>query len=168
MSRNINTSVSEFKQGRRSFLLWLSWAGLGLSLAAFLGAVLRFVWPRVSSRPAMSVQVGFPDDYQLGQVDYLRGHNLFVVRDEKGFLAISAVCTHLGCIVAWNRDYHMFLCPCHGGKFDAEGLNIEGPPPRPLDLFAMRLDDDGLLVVDQDIVIKRIKGTAPHFQPGKT
>ena len=168
MSLNTNASSSEFKQDRRRFLLRLSWAGLGLSSASFLAAMLRFVWPRVSSRPAMSVRVGSPDDYQLGQVVYHRGRKLFIVRDEKGFFSISASCPHLGCMVSWNRDHHMFLCPCHGGKFDADGRNVEGPPPRPLDLFAMRLDDNGLLVVDQDIVIKRIKGSAPRFQPKKT
>jgi len=96
----------------------------------------------------MTVQVGFPDDYRPGQVVYHSGRKLFIVRDEKGFLSISARCTHLRCIVEWNRDHNMFLCPCHGGKFDAEGKNVAGPPPRPLDLFAVRLDDNGALVVE--------------------
>ncbi len=167
MSPNTNVSSGGLKQDRRRFLLGLSWAGFGISVASFLAAVLRFVRPSVSGRPAMSAQVGFPDDYQLGQVVYHRGQKLFIVRDEKGFVSISARCTHLGCMVSWNKDHHMFLCPCHGGKFDADGRNVEGPPPRPLDLFAMRLDDNGLLVVDLDIVIKRIKGSAPRFQPKK-
>ena len=166
MSLNTNAAATELKQGRRRFLLRFSWTGLSLFLAIFLGAVLRFFWPRVSSRPVRSVQVGFPDDYRPGQVVYHRGRKLFIVRDEKGFLSLSARCTHLGCMVVWNRDHHMFLCPCHGGKFDAEGRNVEGPPPRPLDLFALRLDDNGFLVVDQDIIIKRGQGPAPRFRPG--
>jgi nitrite reductase/ring-hydroxylating ferredoxin subunit len=129
MSLITNASSNGFKQDRRRFLLVLSWAGFGISIASFFAAVLRFVWPRVSSRPAMSVQVGFPDDYQLGQVVYHRGQKLFIVRDEKGFFSISARCTHLGCMVSWNKDHHMFLCPCHGGKFDADGRNVEGPHP---------------------------------------
>jgi cytochrome b6-f complex iron-sulfur subunit len=165
MSFKTNASTMELKQGRRRFLLRLSWAGLSLFLATFLAAVLKFFWPRVSSRPARSVQVGFPDDYRPGQVVYHRGQKLFIVRDEKGFLSLSARCTHLGCMVVWNRDHSMFLCPCHGGKYDAEGRNVEGPPPRPLNLLALRLDDNGLLVVDQDIIIKRGKDPAPRFRP---
>ena len=167
MPLDTDACTSELKQGRRSFLLGLSWAGLGLYLAAFLAAVLKFLWPRVSSRPAMSFQVGFPEDYRPGQVFYHRGLKLFIARDEKGFVSFSARCPHLGCLVTWNRDHHMFLCPCHGGKFDIEGRNVEGPPPRPLDAFSLRLDNNGYLVVDQDIIIKRGKGPVPRFQPGE-
>jgi cytochrome b6-f complex iron-sulfur subunit len=166
MSFNSKASATEPKSGRRNFLLKLSWTGFGLFLTTFAAAAARFFWPQVSSRPDSSVQVGFPDDYRPGQVVYLPGRKLFIARDEKGFLALSARCTHLGCMVVWNRDHHMFLCPCHGGKYDAEGRNVEGPPPRPLDLFALRLDDNGFLVVDQDIVIKRGNGPASPFRPG--
>jgi len=168
MSLNTKATATDIKQGRRKFLLRLSWIGLSLALTAFLAAVLKFFWPRVSSRPARSVQVGFPDDFRPGQVVYHRGRKLFIVRDETGFLSFSARCTHLGCMVVWNRDHNMFLCPCHGGKYDAEGLNVEGPPPRPLDLLALRLDDNGLLAVDPDIIIKREKGPAPRFRPETT
>ena len=167
MSPDTNACTTECNQGRRSFLLRLSWTGLGLYIAASLAAVSRFFWPSVSSRPAMSVQVGFPDDYQPGQVFYHRGFKLFIARDKKGFVSFSARCPHLGCLVAWNKDHHMFLCPCHGGKFDLEGRNVEGPPPRPLEAFSLRLDDNGYLVVDQDMIIKRGRGPVPRFQPGK-
>ena len=168
MSPNTNASAPELKQGRRKFLLRLSWTGLGLFLTTVLAAIMNFFWPRVSIRPARSVQVGFPDDYRPDQVVYHRGRKLFILRDEEGFLSLSARCTHLGCMVVWNRDHQMFLCPCHGGKFDAEGRNVEGPPPRPLNLLALRLDDSGLLVVDQDIIIKRGQGPAPRFRPEAT
>jgi len=160
-----DSSVSESRQSRRKFLLGLSWTGLSLSTAAFSAAVLKFFWPRVSMRPATTVQVGFPQDYQVGQVVYYPGRKLFVQRDAGGFLSLSAICTHLGCIVAWNADYQMFLCPCHGGKYDALGRNVEGPPPRPLDAFPLRLNDNGLLVVDKGMVIKRTDGLVPYFRP---
>jgi cytochrome b6-f complex iron-sulfur subunit len=168
MKFNINSSGTEIKGDRRKFLLGLSWTGLGLYLATFSAAVVNFFWPRVSSRPARSVQVGLPDDFQPGQVVYDRGQKLFIVRDEMGFLALSARCTHLGCMVVWNRDHRMFLCPCHGGKFDAEGRNVEGPPPRPLDALALRLDDGGFLVVDLDDKLNRKKGHAHYFRPEPT
>jgi cytochrome b6-f complex iron-sulfur subunit len=167
MSPRTKAPVSEpEQQDRRRFLLKFSWTGLGLFLTGFMAAVLRFFWPRVSNRPDSSVQAGFPDDYRPGQVVYLRGPKLFIIRDKDGFFSLSARCTHLGCMVVWNKDHQMFLCPCHGGKFDAEGLNVEGPPPRPLEVLALGIDDNGYLVVNQDIVLKRWNGNAPRFRPG--
>ena len=168
MSLNSVISEPELKQGRRKFLLRLSWSGLGLFAATLSAAVLNFFWPRVPGRPIRTVQVGFPEDYQPGQVVYHRGRKLFIVRDAIGFYSLSARCTHLGCMVVWNRDHRMFLCPCHGGKFDAEGRNVEGPPPRPLDLLAIGLADNGSLVVDPDSIVKREQGPVPHFRPEAT
>ena len=168
MSPDSRTPAAETGQGRRKFLLKLSWTGLSLYLAAFSAAVLKFFWPQVSNRPERSVQVGYPDDFRSGQVVYLPDRKLFIARNDNGFLALSARCTHLGCMVVWNRDHQMFLCPCHGGKFDAEGRNMEGPPPRPLALFEIRIDENGFLVVDQDIFLKRGKGPAPRFHLAAT
>jgi cytochrome b6-f complex iron-sulfur subunit len=168
MSLDSSPADIEPKQGRRKFLLKFSWTGLCLCFTAFSAAVFKFFWPRVSSRPARSFQVGFPEDYRPGRVVYLPGRKVFIVRDEKGFLCLSARCTHLGCMVVWNRDHHMFLCPCHGGKYDAVGRNVEGPPPRPLDLFTLTLDENGFLEVDEDMVIRRGPGPVPRFQPGAT
>jgi cytochrome b6-f complex iron-sulfur subunit len=168
MTFNIKSSGTGIKGDRRRFLLGLSWTGLGLYLTTFSAAVVKFFWPRVSDRPARSVQVGLPADFQAGQVVYHRGQKFFIIRDEMGFLALSARCTHLGCMVVWNRDHRMFLCPCHGGKFDAEGRNVEGPPPRPLDALALRMDDGGFLVVDLDDIINRKKDHALYFRPETT
>lgn len=168
MPLNTNAPATELKQERRKILLGLSWTGMSLLAAILFGSVLKFFWPRVSTRPPRSVQVGFPEDYRPGQVVYHSAQKLFIGRDQEGFLCLSARCTHLGCLVVWNRDHRMFLCPCHGGKFDAEGRNVEGPPPRPLDQFGLGLDDNGFLVVDQDRIIKRSKGPAPRFRPPAT
>ncbi len=52
-----------------------------------------------------------------------------------GIVALSAVCTHLGCIVQWKKEKQEFLCPCHAGLYTAEGAVISGPPPKPLPLI---------------------------------
>jgi cytochrome b6-f complex iron-sulfur subunit len=51
---------------------------------------------------------------------------------EQGVIALSAVCTHLGCIVQWQKERSEFLCPCHAGRYTAQGQVISGPPPKPL------------------------------------
>ena len=73
---------------------------------------------------------------------------VFLVRDGDHVKALSATCTHLGCQVRWDRDKKRFLCPCHGGQYDAQGRVIAGPPPRPLDAIEARVDaaDDSVLV----------------------
>ena len=63
----------------------------------------------------------------------LGGHKILVLRTEDGVAAFSRRCTDLGCLVSWNKERAQFICPCHQGTFDRTGLNIAGPPPRPLD-----------------------------------
>jgi cytochrome b6-f complex iron-sulfur subunit len=72
----------------------------------------------------------------------------------EGFYAVSAVCTHLGCVTQWKSDADMIACPCHGSKFKADGTKIEGPAPRPLPHFAISLTADGELLVDKLQTIK--------------
>ncbi len=68
-----------------------------------------------------------------------------------GLVALSTTCTHLGCGVSWSAEQKAFLCPCHGGVYDASGAVTDGPPPRPLarlplvvDGGRLRLDPSGL------------------------
>ena len=65
---------------------------------------------------------------------------VFLVRDGDSVKALSATCTHLGCQVRWEREKKQFLCPCHGGVYDAQGRVLDGPPPRPLDSVDVRVD----------------------------
>lgn len=68
---------------------------------------------------------------------------VYLDKDEsgKGYRALSATCTHLGCGVTWDDAKKQFLCPCHGGVFDRSGKVLSGPPPRAMDQFEARLND---------------------------
>ncbi|MBZ0156404.1 MAG: Rieske 2Fe-2S domain-containing protein [Alphaproteobacteria bacterium] len=59
-------------------------------------------------------------------------HRIFAVRNKGKLFILSSRCTHLGCLVEWSRSRKRFLCPCHGGTYDMEGIVAGGPPPRPL------------------------------------
>ncbi len=65
---------------------------------------------------------------------------------DKGFLAFSKVCTHLGCLVKYDKERQLFICPCHAGIFDLEGNVVSGPPPKPLQKFAVRVEGDNLVI----------------------
>ena len=120
--------------GRRKFLGLC----LGGTAAAFVGAtgwsVFRYLAPPQDATTAAKVTI--PEQEVLpGEAKFFAfaGSPAVVVRTENGtLLALSAVCTHLGCIVQWEKDQHNFLCPCHGGRFTPEGHVISGPPPQPL------------------------------------
>jgi Rieske Fe-S protein len=71
---------------------------------------------------------------------------LFVVSGAGGFIVLSAVCSHLGCLVNYQKEKKEFLCPCHGGRYDLTGKNIAGPPPAPLSRLPVKLEKGTLLV----------------------
>jgi menaquinol-cytochrome c reductase iron-sulfur subunit len=62
------------------------------------------------------------------------------------FIAISNVCTHLGCRVRWIPEEDGYFCPCHNGVFSKDGSVVSGPPPRPLDRFEVKVEDGVLFV----------------------
>lgn len=75
---------------------------------------------------------------------------VYVQRDGDGVRALSAVCTHLGCLVGWNAASRTFECPCHGGSYDSRGAVVAGPPPRALDVLPARVDNPE----DGDVLIR--------------
>ena len=119
---------------RRKFLI----ASLGALGVAGLGAVLyplvRFLAPLKSAGIKQNVTLKLSEIPEGGsKVFELNGNAGVIVKLRGGSLAaFSAVCTHLGCIVQWQKEQGQFLCPCHGGQFSAEGTVVGGPPPKPL------------------------------------
>lgn len=85
----------------------------------------------------------------VGQAFFFQflGHPAVVLQKAPGvFVAFSAVCTHLGCIVRWLPEKGEFLCPCHGGRFASDGRVLGGPPPKPLSTIPVTLSGDNLLI----------------------
>ena len=71
---------------------------------------------------------------------------VFLVSSSEGPVVFSATCSHLGCLVNYNKEKHEFVCPCHGGRYDLAGKNIAGPPPAPLTRFPVKMQDGMLFV----------------------
>ena len=72
--------------------------------------------------------------------------------------ALRTVCTHLGCITLWLQSEQKFKCPCHGSGFAKDGINFEGPAPRPLERYAIRIADDGQLEIDRGRIFQQELG----------
>jgi Rieske Fe-S protein len=70
---------------------------------------------------------------------------------ENEVIAISAGCTHLGCIVTWDEEQKIFKCPCHDGRYDADGIVVSGPPPAPLKRHKTKIEDGKILLSTETI-----------------
>jgi Rieske Fe-S protein len=96
-----------------------------------VGFTRRFVGGRLSKAGAAPASELAKGEARVLQVD---GQKLAVHRDEEGSLAaVSAVCTHMGCLVEWNRAERTWDCPCHGSRFDRDGHVLQGPAKRDLE-----------------------------------
>jgi len=131
-------------------------AGCALAIAGIGAAVVTVEYssPNVLFEPPTTFRAGSLDDYPVNSVTYIQDQQVYIVRTEKGLWAMSAVCTHLGCITQWKPESNQIACPCHGSKFQREGNVQAGPAPRPLPRFAVRLTADGALEVDKLETVK--------------
>jgi cytochrome b6-f complex iron-sulfur subunit len=134
---------------RREFLSEVSAGALGIAGLGSMIVTYRYLSPNVLFEPPTTFRAGSPDLYAPNSVTFLEDQQVYVVRTEMGFYAVSAVCTHLGCITQWKPELGLIACPCHGSKFRPDGTKIEGPAPRPLPHFAISLTEDGELLVDK-------------------
>jgi cytochrome b6-f complex iron-sulfur subunit len=129
---------------RRRFLLWFSRAFLSLWGVGAMGAVATYLRaPERGERIAERVvRVGLLDDLPVGEGRLVR-HGVtpfYVVRlDASRVVAMSAICTHVRCILGYDRATRGFVCPCHDGRFDLAGNVLSGPPPRPLPSYQVSM-----------------------------
>lgn len=147
-------SVETSEIDRRRFFAKL---GLGsLSIAAGGTAVFayQFLSPNVLYEPSPIVNAGKPESFAEDSVTLDVKSGIYIIRAKEGFFALSAVCTHLGCLTAWKPEMGIIACPCHGSKFHREGNKIEGPAPRPLPWLRTWVNDEGDLMVDRSTTIR--------------
>jgi cytochrome b6-f complex iron-sulfur subunit len=128
----------------------------------------RFFFPRVLFEPKTVFKIGYPSDFGFGvDTKFQKDYRIWVVRTSEGIFAIYARCTHLGCTPDWIASENKFKCPCHGSGYDSEGINFEGPAPRPMDRARIELDADGQIKVDTAKLYQWPKGSRSEFHdPG--
>ena len=119
---------------------------------------LRYLSPSVLYEPSPVVSVGKPDRYPVDSVTLESQLGIFVVRLSEGFYAMSAICSHLGCLSAWKPDAGVIACPCHGSAFQRDGAIVNGPAPRPLPWLKMWMSDEGNLMIDRATTVAAQSG----------
>lgn len=145
---------------RRGFIVW----GIGglISAAMAIPAVAYIIGPALQQDTAQNwirlgaaskVELGVPTLFkakvqrQTGWIVNEEELSVFVRTDNgRDFVAMSNVCTHLGCRVRWIAERGEFFCPCHNGVFDKDGKVLGGPPPRPLDRYTVKVENDQLFI----------------------
>ena len=147
---------------RRKFISWLTlgWIGFAGAFGAFTTSLVRYLFPNVLYEPPSSFKAGPSSDYAVGEVDerWKEKYGVWIVRTEKTLFALSTVCTHLGCTPNWLAAEDKFKCPCHGSGFHRDGINFEGPAPRPLERYRIALEDNGEILVDKSRKFQFEKG----------
>lgn len=156
--------TEEKSVGRRQFMSIIIWAigaliGIGLGIpgiAYIIGPALQTQqeedWIHLGS--IAKVDLGTPTLFKT-RVERRTGWIVseeelsFYLLTENGrdFTAMSNICTHLGCRVRWTEDQSLFLCPCHNGVFSKDGSVVAGPPPRPLDRYQVKVEEDQIYVL---------------------
>lgn len=146
----------------------LIWTAVGGFLATNFLMFLRFFLPRTIFEPSTVFRVGYPGDFGFGvDTKFQQQYRIWVVRNAERLFVIYARCTHLGCTPDWKPGENKFKCPCHGSGYTSEGINFEGPAPRPMDRAHVELDPTGQIVVDTSRLFEWPKGDKGHFDdPG--
>lgn len=139
-------NTNEYNKSRRNFLGYLLDAGLVGFISSVAYPVFKYLIPPKSSEPVTSSVIA-------GKVGELKPNSgkIFRFGDKPGILintpngelrAFSAVCTHLGCTVQYRNDLQQIWCACHNGHYNLRGINISGPPPRPLTPYLVNIKGD--------------------------
>jgi cytochrome b6-f complex iron-sulfur subunit len=139
--------------GRRNFLRWLGGLTIVSAAAMVLTPVVAFLIPSKNGASAGGgkVLVGTTADIPAGAgtVVAMGSKPAIVVNTEQGVKAFSAICTHLGCVVAWNDLIGAIHCPCHDGRFSPDtGAVVSGPPPAPLAPITVSIEGDQIYLTE--------------------
>ncbi|HEX7998045.1 MAG TPA: Rieske 2Fe-2S domain-containing protein [Pyrinomonadaceae bacterium] len=141
------------------------WAAVAGFLATSFLMFLRFFLPRTTTEPATKFRIGFPSDYSVGvDTKWQQQYRIWVNKSSDKLFVIYARCTHLGCTPDWKASENKFKCPCHGSGYDSDGINFEGPAPRPMDRAYVELDAEGQIVVDTNKLYEKPKGEKGEFE----
>ncbi len=160
------------KQDRRDFI-GLAFGGVAAVGGAFALVGMKKTWdplPSVRAAGFTTVDLSVMQEGELRQVQW-RKKPIFIIKkssempsDDKRefevngarYVVMIGLCTHLGCIPMWRGGEQKFVCACHGGEFDSNGINTYGPPPKPLVIPPFRIDGTRLVLGEEGEEYKKL------------
>jgi len=137
-------------QERRTLLRSLLGGGFAASIASFLYPAIRFMDPPDAPEASINeVSAGKTQDFKPNSSKIVKFGSrpaLLVRVGENDWKAFSAVCTHLNCTVQFRDTTQQIWCACHNGLYDLNGKVVSGPPPAPLEEYAVRVRGDEVII----------------------
>ena len=163
MKETVDDTFEKKDLSRRNFLSIATWAIGGLiSLALGVPAIAYIIGPALKLNNAQQwIQLGSTAKIELGTPTLFKAkierQTGWITNEEeisayaltengRDFVALSNICTHLGCRVRWVADQEKFFCPCHNGIYDKDGNVVSGPPPHPLDHYEVKIENNQLYI----------------------
>lgn len=150
---DLAADLPEGELTRRRLLTTLGTGALAVAGAGTAVVALSFLRPNVLYEPETKFVAGRLDAIAPGTVLVFPAKKVYLVHSAEGVYAMSATCTHLGCMTQYEASQDRIFCPCHGSRFDMAGRVTGGPAPRPLSRLEVTLDK-GMLVVDTRKVVE--------------
>lgn len=162
MSNEEKLEKNEENISRRDFLLYAmgAWATVGVGYALYAMYKTWEPLPEVMAQATVKFDLSKVKPGELKVISW-RGKPVFILHKTKDmtkcpertvageYTVVIGVCTHLGCIPNWEPDKKIWHCPCHGGEYNACGVNIFGPPPRPLDIPPFKLEGNIIVLGEE-------------------
>lgn len=150
--------MSDKNSSRRGFLEIVLGGGILATLGTIIYPVVRFITPLPAGEADLS-QLKLPFTRQEIESDpkkakyfkYGREMGIIFVTDSGALRALDATCTHLDCTVQHRPELGIIWCSCHNGKYDTDGNNISGPPPRPLSTYKIKEDGTDIFVSKENV-----------------
>jgi len=148
---------------RRDFMSMTFWGIAGfISLGLGIPAIVYIIGPArkrtenqdwIRIGPVSKVELNTPTLFkttikqQTGWIVNEQEISVYILTENgRDYIAMSNICTHLGCRVRWVTEQDRFFCPCHNAVFDKEGEVVSGPPPRPMDRYEVKIEDDQIYI----------------------
>ena len=145
--------MDDKKPTRRRFLEFILGGSTLATLGAILYPVVKYIFPPAAAEANLSqLKLSFTreeieaEPKKAKYFKYGRVLGIIFITAAGELKALTAICTHLDCTVQHRPDLGIIWCACHNGKYDHDGKNISGPPPRPLTQFAVKEVDGSILV----------------------
>lgn len=144
---DLKMPLTDDEHDRRAVLGLLAGGAFGAMAAGTGVTAIRFLWPEVLFEQDTRFVLGTLDTIAVGTVLVLPQQRAYVVRTDAGVFAMTATCTHLGCLTRYEKDQNRIFCPCHGSRFNTSGEVTNGPAPTPLPRLELTMEGD-ILVLD--------------------
>jgi cytochrome b6-f complex iron-sulfur subunit len=146
----LDAREEKVNSGRRWVSLLLG-TGIVTTLASFIYPAIRYVIPppiaESTNLSVVAAKVGQLKDNAAKVFKFGSKPAILIHTPGGQYRAFTAVCTHLGCTVQYRSDLQEIWCPCHNGKYNLHGINVSGPPPRPLTQFQVHIQGEDIVVV---------------------